>query len=228
MLRSKLTAKKSRLGTLLVHRNLINRQQLYEALDIQEQQGKKIGEILIEKGWVTEKQLNQVLHKQSRYRLIAAFSAILLGPIQPVLAASNKPLPIISQRQNSDTPFINELSISPSGYEQILETVRETLNHDAHQAASSTIEALAYALLPGSNILDAKVEVQGVVYEDGPQLTLNHDGSLNLKLPTSIRQVAFRDIKTSEEQQDEHIGDLVIQNIEFGANHSITVKLKSE
>src|SRR5690554_4283960 len=69
---------KSRLGTLLIHRGLISRKQLDEALTLQAQSGERLGEVLINKGWLTEKQLNKALRRQSRVRLIAAIGAFLL------------------------------------------------------------------------------------------------------------------------------------------------------
>ena len=224
MLNSTSTTKKSRLGALLVHRNLITQQQLYEALDLQEKLGKKIGEILIEQGWMSEVILNQILHSQSRCRLITAFSAILLAPLHSTTAQPSKILPSMTQQQASSIDILNEIVSNPNGYEHFLETVSESLANDDHQATRSTINALTSALLPGSNILEAKIEVQGAVYGEEPHLTSNVDGSLTLRFPTSIHQVAFRDIKTADEQGHEHIGDLVINNIEFGENHNLTIQ----
>src|SRR5690554_1856388 len=77
---------KSRLGTLLIHKGLITRQQLDEALVTQAKKGLRLGEVLIQNGWLTERQLNKALRNQSRYRLVAALGAILLGPLQPFMA----------------------------------------------------------------------------------------------------------------------------------------------
>ena len=60
---------KSRLGTLLMHKGLITRRQLDEALDLQSTSKLMLGEIMVEKGWITEKQLDKALKGQSRYRL---------------------------------------------------------------------------------------------------------------------------------------------------------------
>ena len=80
---------RSRLGTLLIHKGMITRQQLDEALTLQAQSGMRLGEVLVNNGWLTERQLSKALKKQSRYRLIAAISAVLLGPIQPFMANAN-------------------------------------------------------------------------------------------------------------------------------------------
>ena len=52
---------KSRLGTLLLHKGLINRRQLDEALSLQSSSKMMLGEIMIRQGWLTERQLGKVL-----------------------------------------------------------------------------------------------------------------------------------------------------------------------
>jgi hypothetical protein len=57
-------ASKPRLGDLFVQRGLINQQQLEEALEEQRENGGKLGEILVEKGWVSRVDLAGVISKQ--------------------------------------------------------------------------------------------------------------------------------------------------------------------
>ncbi len=53
-----------RLGEMLVSSKLINTKQLHEALDAQRAQGGKLGHLLIEKGYISEKQLLSFLSEQ--------------------------------------------------------------------------------------------------------------------------------------------------------------------
>ena len=53
-----------KLGEILVHYKIITPQQLKKALDIQKNTGKRIGEILIDKGWVTQDEINWTLGRQ--------------------------------------------------------------------------------------------------------------------------------------------------------------------
>ena len=55
---------KKKLGDLLVESGLITMKQLDEALGLQKQTGKKIGEILIDKGYITRKSICEVLEYQ--------------------------------------------------------------------------------------------------------------------------------------------------------------------
>jgi hypothetical protein len=57
-------APKPRLGDLFVQRGLINQAQLVEALEAQRENGGKLGEILVEKGWVSRVDLAGVISKQ--------------------------------------------------------------------------------------------------------------------------------------------------------------------
>jgi len=53
-----------KLGEILVYYKIITTQQLEEALDIQKNTRKRIGEILIDRGWVTQDEINWTLGKQ--------------------------------------------------------------------------------------------------------------------------------------------------------------------
>lgn len=56
--------KTTKLGDLLLQKKEITREQLAEALKLQKQNGKKIGEVLTEKGYVTEKTVMKTLSEQ--------------------------------------------------------------------------------------------------------------------------------------------------------------------
>lgn len=228
---------RSRLGTLLIHKGMITRQQLDEALILQSQSGMRLGEALISKGWITQKQLDKALRKQSRYRLVAAVSAVLLGPLQPFMAnanaASDDNLAIAEQTVSvkSGMQEMSELAMSSvsaqgamSNYEKLLDIVNSDLQSD-DEAAITTLESLAGSLLPGTNLLDADMEVSGVEYEPGPRTTINADGSLDIQMPTRIRQIAFRNIRVTG-AEGEHMGDLVLKNISFGTDTTVKITLR--
>lgn len=83
---------KSRLGRLLINRGYITEQQLDEALKLQATQQMMLGEVLIAQGWITEKDLQRTLKHQSRYRYTAAFIALAAAPFQPMLAVAATPM----------------------------------------------------------------------------------------------------------------------------------------
>lgn len=226
---------KSRLGTLLIHKGLITRQQLDEALTVQAQLGLRLGEVMIQKGWLTEKQLNNALRKQSRYRLIAAMSAILLGPFQPFLSsahAAEDNLPVAEESvQRTGMQALSELEMASvsgqgvmSNYERLLDIVDSDLKSD-EDIAATTLESLASSLIPGTNLLDSDVEISGVEYEPGPRTTINADGSLDIQLPTNIKQIAFRNVRVAG-SEGQHMGDVIVRDLSFGAGTSVKIHLR--
>lgn len=231
---------KSRLGTLLIHKGLISRQQLDEALVMQAKKGLRLGEVLIQNGWLTERQLNKALRNQSRYRLVAALGAILLGPMQPFMANAQAVNDTVTSEQFIERTGIQQLSESElsgvtgqgaythfnnqSNYEKLLDIVNNDLDSD-EEFASTTLESLAASLIPGTNLLDADMEVSGVEYEPGPRTTINADGSLDLQLPTNIKQIAFRNVRVAG-SEGQHMGDVVIKDLSFGAGTSVKIHLR--
>lgn len=77
---------KSRLGRLLVNRGYITENQLNEALAVQRETGTRLGEILIASGVIESRDLNRTLKHQQRYRYAAAFAAMVAAPLQPMVA----------------------------------------------------------------------------------------------------------------------------------------------
>lgn len=217
---------KSRLGTLLIHKGLITRQQLDQALTEQAQTGLRLGEVLVNNHCITEKQLNKALKRQSRYRLIAAVSAMLLGPIQPFMASANAAVDddraiaeqTISQRSGMQALSDQDLGAvtgqaAGSQYEELIDIINGSGSIDSEDELSlTTLESIAGALIPGANLLESDMEISGVEYEPGPRTTLNADGSLDVKVPTRIKQVAFRNVRVAG-ASGAHMGDVTLSDI---------------
>lgn len=77
---------KSRLGRLLVNRGYISEVQLEQALTQQRASGQRLGEVLIAAGWVKDRDIERALNRQRRYRYAAAAVAAVVAPLQPVLS----------------------------------------------------------------------------------------------------------------------------------------------
>ncbi|MCH2040656.1 MAG: hypothetical protein MK185_08485 [Saccharospirillaceae bacterium] len=225
---------KSRLGTLLIHKGLITRQQLDQALTHQAKSGKRLGEVLVEHNWITEKQLSRVLKKQSRYRLVAAVSAILLGPIQPFVASANAAIDnnraiaeqTLSERiglqsiPDSDLSAVTGQAVG-SNYDKLIDIINGSSSAEDDLALTS-LESLAGALIPGTNLLDADMEITGIEYEPGPKTSLNADGSLDVKVPTKIKQIAFKNVRVAG-ATGAHFGDVTMSNINL---EGVDVKIR--
>ena len=92
---------KSRIGRLLVNRGYITESQLAEALVAQADRGCLLGEVLLEREWIREKDLKRVLRHQKNYRLATAAVTLVVAPLQPMfaLAASPSALPLTNNHR---------------------------------------------------------------------------------------------------------------------------------
>ena len=235
---------KSRLGLLLVNKQLITRPQLDEALRLQSQSDMRLGEILIDQGWITEKQLNKALKNQSRYRYAAAITALLLGPIQPFMAsAATDETPVVSEQMveqsaaqasrhttfdrsnalaDSDLSEVSGQGASTS-YDQLLDIVNGNLEIDDQNLGQ--LDVLTKLFLPASDLLDADIEISGVRYAPGPRTKINSDGSIALSLPSHIDNISFKNVRVKG-QTGNHFGDIAINNIDL-SGVSTTIKIRS-
>lgn len=91
---------KSRLGRLLVNRGYISESQLAEALVAQAEEGKLLGEVLIAREWISQKDLDRTLRHQKNYRFATAAITMIVAPLQPMLAFAASPgaLPLTNHR----------------------------------------------------------------------------------------------------------------------------------
>lgn len=106
---------KSRLGRLLVNRGYITEQQLEQALVQQRQTGVKLGEVLVASGLIDLRDLDRTLKHQKRYRYAAAFVAMAVTPLQPMVAfaASNTASATTNAHTAEETADINVLKNLP-------------------------------------------------------------------------------------------------------------------
>jgi type IV pilus assembly protein PilB len=62
--------KKEKIGQILLNRNIISKEQLQEALDIQKNTGEKLGEILIKKGYISDETLMELVSFQRGFEVV--------------------------------------------------------------------------------------------------------------------------------------------------------------
>ncbi len=72
---------KTRLGDLLLEKGLITEEQLHLAIQIQKTNQLQIGEILVANGWVTKRQINKALRVQSKLRNAILTSILSFSPL---------------------------------------------------------------------------------------------------------------------------------------------------
>ena len=72
---------KTRLGDLLIDKGLITEEQLHLAIQIQKTNQLQLGEILVNNGWVTKRQINRALRVQSKLRNAILTSILSFSPL---------------------------------------------------------------------------------------------------------------------------------------------------
>lgn len=209
----------SRLGQILLNKGLINRAQLDAAIQLQLTSQKRLGEILVEQGLLSERQLHKALAKQSNLRLAATLVAALLSPFQLASADIQRLQPSSTISQHERPGGLQPLSdmemsqVSAQGLDDVLQGL-------FMQAGSSdglgTIGQLSKLVMPVLNSLEAETSMTDVRY-DTSKLTssINADGSVNVRLPSSIGELRFDNIRVAGASAGQSFGSLSLQDIDL-------------
>lgn len=233
-------AAKSRLGLLLLHKGLINQQQLDLALREQAKTGKRLGEVFIDWGMVSERQLNKALKKQSRYRLVAAFIAMMLGPMS--FGAFANSTSTQSTSENRAELHVNDYQglmamddsalADISGQGKTLDEAVQGIIDESQGTASDehdlgVLDDIATVLNPLGQMLDADVTVKGVKYDNQkPRQKVNDDGSIDMSLPSEIEEIAFRNLRVKGSDTHSGFGDIVISGVRFSSQSNIRIQIR--
>ncbi len=208
----------SRLGQILINKGLINSGQLDAAIQLQLTSKKRLGETLIEQGLLTERQLKKALSKQSNLRLAATLIAALLSPFQ--IASANVPREqpsAVSQehtprglRPMSDTEMS---SVSAQGLDDVLQGL---FTQAGSNDGLDVVGKLSKLVLPVLNSLEAETSVKDVQY-DTSKLTsvINADGSINVRLPSSVGELRFDNIRVAGASRGQSFGSISVHDIDL-------------
>ncbi|MEG7364053.1 hypothetical protein [Pseudomonas citronellolis] len=208
----------SRLGQILVSKGLISAAQLDQAIQLQLRNGLRLGETLIAQGWVSERQVRRALKKQNNLRLAATLVAALLGPFQLASAdIQRQQAPAISQshQQRGLKPLSDsEMSgINAQGFDETLQSL--FVSAEAGDGVG-TMKQLARLVLPVVDSLQAETSMKDVVYDtEHMASSLNPDGSISLRLPSSIGEMRFDNIRVAGAPQSQSMGSLSLQDIDL-------------
>jgi len=93
---------RKRLGDLLIAAKLVNAKQIEEALELQEETGRRLGSIVVSKGWVSDQDVLQLLSRQLRVPYARLRSNIYdpaaVGLLDPNIARRLKVMPLFKVR----------------------------------------------------------------------------------------------------------------------------------
>ncbi len=229
---------KSRLGRLLVNRGYVTESQLEMALVEQRQTGRKLGEVLIAQGLISERNLSRTLRHQTRYRYAAAFVAMAVAPLQPAFALGANPVQqtatdvaaeqmLQAQRKGLQPLDEGEMSgVSAQGLYQDLQALANWTpqGDDRADAGLDTVLTLAKAFSPVWEVLDANVVIEGVHYDGrDPSVTVTGDGGFKLAMPTLVESVRYEDIRPAG-ASGPTFGTISLTNLRFNDNFSLVLR----
>lgn len=219
---------KSRLGQLLIDKGLISSAQLDSAIKLQLTSHKRLGEILIEQGLVTERQLSKALKKQSNLRLTATLVAALLSPFQMASAdIQRQQAPSIASQQHLPRGMqaLSDDEMSSVSAQGLNEALQGIFAQASAGDGVGTAEQLAKLVLPVLSSLEAETSMHDVQY-DTSKLTsvVNADGSVNVRLPSSIGELRFDNVRVAGANPGQSFGSVVLQDIDL-SQASLKIRL---
>lgn len=208
----------SRLGQILINKGLINRGQLDAAIQLQLTSKKRLGETLIEQGLLTERQLKKALSKQSNLRLAATLIAALLSPFQLASANTSSEQPSAFSQEHaprglrpmSDTEMSG---VSAQGLDDVLQGLFAQAGSDD---GLDVVGKLSKLVLPVLSSLEAETSMKDVQY-DTSKLTsvINADGSINVRLPSSVGELRFDNIRVAGASRGQSFGSISVHDIDL-------------
>lgn len=219
----------SRLGQILINKGLITSTQLDAAIKVQLVSRQRLGEVLIEQGLLTQQQLSKALKKQSNLRLAATLVAALMSPFQTVSADIQRLQPTASISRQEIPRGLQPLSdgemsnVSAQGLDEVLQGLfMQAENGDGLE----TIGQLAKLVMPVLNGLEADISTKDVLYDTARvSSTVNPDGSVDVRLPSSIGELRFDNIRVTGAPQGQSFGSLSLNDIDL-SQASLKISLR--
>lgn len=234
---------KSRLGRLLVSRGYLSVSQLEEGLQVQRETGQRLGEVFVQNGWITERELHKVLKHQARFRKAAALVTVAVLPFQPMIsfAASNQGgndqgLADAGQmiKEGNFQPLTEQEMSGVSGqgdaalfdqFAQVASMPAAAIGEGGADASDpDAVEALklvSNVFVPVLNFLDSEMTISGVHYrQDVPRFSITNDGGLQLAMPERIEQIRMENIRVGSSPS---MGNITISDVQFHAGSTMTV-----
>jgi hypothetical protein len=129
-----------RIGELLVAKQLINQQQVDNALLLQKSSNKKLGEILIANKLITVGQLQKTLMKQRFIRLVALLT-VLFCPVSYAESTGYLLFPVntieeqivLPESSNMLLTYFNSIQQMPQGIAKTYQAVKHAFGSGSHQ-----------------------------------------------------------------------------------------------
>ncbi len=240
---------KSQLGQILVGKKLISEDQLEQAIAEQGRTGQRLGEVLAAMKLITEAQVRGAIRRQRNLRMAGALATALLGPLQAYAAVAAGPLAAVGVRAPGFERSLRELSDEELGQvaaqgggdddalrQQALAAELRLLGLSAQggQAAANALAGgagagvrvlgeLARVFNPLGMLFGAETSIRDVAYDPANSTAVvNSDGSVTLRLPSTIGEISFRNIRVGN-AAGPSFGSIALHDIDLRGT-PITVK----
>jgi hypothetical protein len=242
---------KSQLGQILVGKKLISEDQLQQAIAEQGRTGLRLGEVLAAMKLITDAQVRGAIRRQRNLRMAAAVATALLGPLQAYAAVAAAPAAVVATRALGNERGMRELSdpelgeVAAQGRDDdalrkqaLLADLRlaalanqgaqgvaaNALVHGAPGDGMQAMGELARVFNPLSMLFGAETSIRDVVYDPAnSKAVVNKDGSVTLRLPSTIGEISFRNIRVGNAASGPSLGSISIRDIDLRGT-IITVK----
>jgi len=241
-------ADRSRLGQILIEKKLISQDQLDAAIRAQGASGRRLGEILADMKLITQAQVRGAVRRQRSLRMAAALATALLGPLHAYAAVAAAPAAAVSTRlpgmRALSDDELGDVAAQGRNDDALRDHVRQAelrlaalagegdgqsqglqaaLRHLPANERVRVLGELAKVFDPLASVLTADTTVSDVVYDTAnSQATMNKDGSVTLRLPSTIGEIRFENIRVGS-QPGPTFGSIEIHDIDLRGT-TISVK----
>jgi hypothetical protein len=216
---------KSQLGQILLGKKLISEAQLDAAIREQGRSGRKLGEILADMKLITEAQVRGAIRRQRNLRMAAALATALLGPLHAYAAVTAAPAAAVSTRAFGERSLrelsdeeLGEIMAQGRRDDELSDALRDQarqaelrlsalagqagaqaahkVQHTLPDGGVRVLGELAQVFNPLGMLLSADTTVADVRYDAAnSHAVVNKDGSITLRLPSTIGEISFRNIR---------------------------------
>nr|WP_284048111.1 pilus assembly protein PilB [Marinobacter sp. ATCH36] len=212
---------------MLINRGYLSVSQLQKGLRLQQETGQRLGEVFVQSGWITERELQRVLKHQSRYRNAAALVTMAVLPFQPLVsfAASNG---TSESRDFSEAGQLYEQpGFAPMNDKELAGVYGQGREQgDIREPEPEVVEGLTVTtniFVPLLNFLDSDLTITGVHYRGNePRYELLANGGMRMAFPERIEQIRMDNIRVSG-SRGPSMGNITIDNIRFHPDSKMTI-----
>lgn len=177
-------------GHLLVQQGLVTEDQLARAIERQRGTQQRLGDILAEWNLITQQHVQDVLRRQRRLRMTAAFLGALFAPLQ-ALAAQAAPVASANALQGLGDTELDDVA-GQGLQEELVRQMRRQMRDNGVDVRGDIVRLID----PVLSMFESDLSLRDVTYDPARAVTrVNGDGSLTLALPTTIGEISFRNIR---------------------------------